>query len=122
MDFAQRHSSIQLLLVFGSQASDRSKPDSDIDIALAIDKALDIDQKIKFQQELETILQMNVDLVDLWDCRGAIFQESMGRGKVILRRNSELYAKLLLKMWGEREDDSRFLQKTVDYRLKKWTP
>lgn len=97
--YAEQNSWLQFLIIFGSYAHNRARSDSDIDLAIAGRQALTTNTKISAQQDLERFLQKEVDLVDLWDARGAILQESMEQRQVVYSRNPELYARFLLRMW-----------------------
>jgi predicted nucleotidyltransferase len=52
--------------LFGSQASGRARPDSDVDVAFLADHALTLDERVSLQLEVESALgQARVDMVDL---------------------------------------------------------
>ena len=57
---------LEMVLLFGSQASGKIKPDSDFDIAYSTNKPLDLEQKLNLNDELVDCLKNNkVDQVDL---------------------------------------------------------
>ena len=111
---------IQLVVLFGSQAHQTAKNDSDVDVALLANKSMSTDELIELQLALSSKLSKEVDVVDLSVSHGAILDEVFGRGDLLINRNPELYAKLLKRMWYEKEDDARFTQKTYEERLRIW--
>lgn len=61
--------SLKLLLLFGSQANGKSRPDSDFDIAYIAKKKLSMDEKIDLNNEF--ISFFNCDKIDLTDLKEA---------------------------------------------------
>lgn len=120
MQFFANRLDIQLVVLFGSQASQTAKEDSDVDIALLADKSMSSDELVDIQLALSSELAKEVDVVDLSVSHGAILDEVIGRGDFLINRDPELYAKLLKRMWYEKEDDARFTQKIYDERLRIW--
>lgn len=52
--------------LFGSQATGRARPDSDVDLAVLAEHPLTLDQRLSLQTDLEQALQRDcVDVVDL---------------------------------------------------------
>ena len=75
---------------------------------------------LEMQLGLASQLRCEVDLVDLRQSHGAILQEVLCRGKLLLNRNPKAFEALLKRMWYEREDDQRYSEKTIKERLKQW--
>ena len=111
---------VRLLAVFGSAIDGRMTAESDIDLALDLGRALTIDEKLEIAGDLGKLLGRDVDIVDLSNVRGAILEEVVVKGERLMQRSPEDFAKLLTRMWYDKEDDGRFRQRTVEARLAKW--
>ena len=61
-DFASKHRAIVAVYLFGSIASGRNRPASDIDLSIIIRDAIDGMQKIKLETTLSNLLSRDVDL------------------------------------------------------------
>ncbi|MBM4251958.1 MAG: nucleotidyltransferase domain-containing protein [Deltaproteobacteria bacterium] len=111
---------VRLLVVFGSAIDGRMTAESDIDLALDLGRALTIDEKLEISHDLGKFLGRDVDIVDLSKVRGAILEEVVVKGERLMQRSPEDFAKLLTRMWYDKEDDGRFRQRTVEARLARW--
>jgi predicted nucleotidyltransferase len=117
IEFFGRKTDVSLVILFGSQARNQGTAASDVDVAILSKKIFTVDEIVDLQLELSSFLKKEVDLVDLSNSHGAILDEVIGRGDFLINRHPELYEKLLKRCWYEREDDSRFAQKTYKERL-----
>jgi hypothetical protein len=70
--------------------------------------------------DLGQTLGRDVDLVDLHRAHGAILEEVIVRGDHLIVRDPEVMARLLKRMWYEKEDDARFRQITWQERQRQW--
>ncbi|MFB7142128.1 nucleotidyltransferase domain-containing protein [Gottfriedia sp. NPDC056225] len=71
------------IILFGSAADERMRPDSDIDLAYLSDTKLSNYERFILSQELANLLNNNVDLIDL-NTSSTVFQaEIIHNGKVI---------------------------------------
>lgn len=61
----QRHDEIRLAMLFGSHATGTARPDSDIDVAVWADSALDAETRIALIEELALAFGRPIDLIDL---------------------------------------------------------
>lgn len=112
---------VLLVIVFGSQADGRASENSDLDVAIAGHASFSLERLVDLQLELGSRLAVEIDLVDLNAAHGAVLQEALSKGRVVTRRDAALYAKLLKRMYYEREDDGRFVALTVTTRLRNAT-
>ncbi|MEH7454661.1 type VII toxin-antitoxin system MntA family adenylyltransferase antitoxin [Gottfriedia acidiceleris] len=100
-----------VIILFGSAAQDRMRPDSDIDIAYLSDAKLSHYERFLLSQELANLLNKNVDLIDLNNASTVFQAEIIHNGKVIYcsdderRINFEIkILKMYAKLNEEREE------------------
>ena len=91
-----------------------------MDIGILGPRKYSADELLDLIGQLQREFKREIDCVDLRCAHGALLTEILSRGKIIVLRNHDAYAQLIKRMWYEREDDARFLQKTLMERLKIW--
>jgi len=94
---------ISVTILFGSAASNRLTPVSDIDIGVAAVRILALERKMELHTALSLALPREVDLVDLQAVNGPILQQALSRG-VLLKSSPPVYAALIRKMWFNQAD------------------
>ncbi len=75
--------SAYLIILFGSAASRRMRKDSDVDIAFLSNKDLSNYEVFMIAQELSSILNKDVDLIDLSKASTVLKANILGTGRVI---------------------------------------
>lgn len=95
---------LELATIFGSVASGRAGPDSDLDLAVAFTTALSLDSKIELTSKLSRLAKREVDLVDLNTAHGTILEKALCSGKIIIKNNPSKLASLYIRLWTEKED------------------
>ena len=75
------------IYIFGSFADDRLKPESDIDIAFLTWEKISAVEKWKIQEELASLLDIDIDLVDLKDASVVLRAEVVENGTRIYTEN-----------------------------------
>lgn len=73
-----------ILVLFGSEAAGRARPESDIDVAFLSDLTFDPYETFLIAQDLATLLGRDVDLVDLSLASDVLRMQILGKGRVIL--------------------------------------
>ncbi len=63
--YFKQQSAIRQVILFGSVASDRARFESDIDVAVELDHALDTAEKSRLIEKIAAITGRAVDLIDL---------------------------------------------------------
>lgn len=71
------------IYIFGSYADNSATKNSDIDIAFLSFEKITVVQKWKIQEELASILDIDIDLVDLKDATVVLRAEIVEKGKLI---------------------------------------
>jgi predicted nucleotidyltransferase len=85
---------IRVAWLFGSQATGRARADSDLDIAVSYDRALDADGRERLRRRLVEALTDSLgtlgeraDLVDLDDCDSAVAFRAVSDGVLLFARS-----------------------------------
>jgi predicted nucleotidyltransferase len=85
--------SLIALYLFGSEAEERARPDSDIDLAFLADVVLAPEVVFDTAQALASVLRRDVDLVDLATASTVLRAQVIGNGRMLhqsdLRRVAE---------------------------------
>ena len=103
-EFLSLQTDLELAWIYGSYASGRQTAQSDIDIAVAGKTPLTPDRRIHLSEQLSQVTHKEIDLVDLQAAHGIIFSQVLTLGKLVVNRNSALYAQLIKRMWFDRAD------------------
>ena len=112
--------SLQVACLFGSAVRDQLRADSDIDVAVLADKPLAPEQKLSLAQHLEASLSRPVDLLDLSTLSGAILQQVLCTGRVVLRKNPDALAALMRKMIYHQADMMPYIRRTLAERQRRF--
>lgn len=78
-----KKTSAYIIILFGSAAADRLRPDSDIDLAFLSEKSLSVYEVFILAQELADDLGRKVDLVDMSKASTVFKSIILGTGKMI---------------------------------------
>lgn len=112
--------SIKLAFIFGSFAQGRARGDSDIDVAVASDRPLTYSKKIELIEYLATRTGRPVDLIDLQQAEGLILNQILTTGRRIVCKDSDLYARLIMRMIMEQEDVMPYHRRILTARRMAW--
>jgi predicted nucleotidyltransferase len=88
---------LKLAILYGSAATGRIRAGSDVDIALLFVSSLGAERKMELISRLESELQRDVDLVDLFDLSGTILRQVLHKGRVLVQTQSGALAGLVRK-------------------------
>jgi len=98
-EFAAGRPDIRLCLLYGSAASGRLHPQSDIDIAVAGDRPIPQDTLAELQLQLSEALGREADVLDLRNVEGLILRQVLTRGVRLKNQDPQLLASLIRRMW-----------------------
>ena len=115
-----RQPDIDLAFVFGSFARGAQRPDSDIDIAVAGAQPLDAARRLALTDAIAEVAARPVDLVDLHEAGPLLLSEALTTGTAHLRRDPNLFARLLAKMWYLNEDFMPLVRRIQDARRQRF--
>jgi uncharacterized protein len=114
------HPSIVIAILFGSLATGRSRNDSDLDLAVASTNALNSQARFQLIEELAVRLGRPVDLIDLRQTHGALLQQILTKGRLIVCTDRTRYAELLLRMVYEEADVMPYYRRILAERRQAW--
>ena len=115
-----RQPDIELACVFGSFAEGRQTSGSDIDIAVAAQAPIDSHRRLALNDEIASAAGRPVDLVDLHRAGPLLLTRALTRGKHIVKRDSRVLARLLVKMWYLNADLMPLVRMIQDTRRKRF--
>ncbi len=98
------HDYIKIAILFGSHAQATEGSHSDLDLAVAADHPLTVDEKMKLMGDLTSATNHMIDLVDLQSVTGVILQQALCEGRILVKKNTLLYAGLIIKMLDYQAD------------------
>ncbi len=108
---------IKVAIVYGSAASGKLRPDSDVDVAVLFDKPLDMDARLALWGKLTDALHREVDLVDLDGLGGEILHQILTKGRVVIKNDEAAYYGLAKRMVYDREDFMRYVRRAQRERI-----
>ena len=111
---------LKLAVIYGSVATDTMRSDSDIDIAVLFDQALDAEHKIELKGLLEQVLLRDVDLVDLSELSGTILKQVLCKGRVVIKKDSHTLAELYKRMIYNQADMMPYVIRTLEERQQRF--
>ena len=119
-DVLLRQPDIELACVFGSFAEGRQTPTSDIDVAVAAREPIDSQRRLALNDAIANAAGRPVDLVDLQRAGPLVLTQALTRGKHIVKRDSGVLARLLVKMWYLNADLMPLVRMIQDTRRKRF--
>ena len=115
-----RQPDIELACIFGSFAEGRQTPASDIDVAVAAREPIDSQRRLALNDAIASAAGRPVDLVDLQRAGPLVLTQALTRGKRIVKRDSGVLARLLVKMWYLNADLMPLVRMIQDRRRKRF--
>ena len=112
-------SDIVLAILFGSCAKGTATFNSDIDIAIKLNKPLLKDKKIRLIQCLANITGRAVDLVDLAKVGEPLLSQIIKHGELI-KGNKQAYTEIAIKNVYANEDFLPYIKRSFQERRDKW--
>ena len=89
-NYLSHRDDVQLAFVYGSAASGRLRPDSDVDLAVCGNAPFPVEQRIAIAADIEDIVCRPVDLLDLHTAEGLILYQAVVYG-VVVKKHSGLW-------------------------------
>lgn len=110
------HGGVVALWVFGSEASDAARPDSDVDLAVLFAEQPAPETYLDLVGELGALLGKDVDLVDLDRASPVLAMQVLRTGRILLDRNPARRVALESSLPGRYEDVMR-MRREVEQHL-----
>ena len=114
-----RHPIIRLAILFGSLATGEAGRDSDLDLAIDVDRPLEEHEKIQLIAELAEALGRPVDLVDIFSVGEPLLGQIVTKGKRILGDDAR-YASMLSKHLFNQADFMPYRSRILKERREAW--
>jgi uncharacterized protein len=111
---------ILLAVLYGSAAAGTATETSDIDLAVAYEKPMSLEQKITLAGQLSLALEREIDLTDLHQAEGIFLTQILSKGKVIINRNEPLLARFIQKMVYFQADFYPYIKRMMAERRRRW--
>ncbi len=111
---------IRLAIAFGSIAAGRETPDSDLDLAVAAARPLFADEKADLVHALAQATGRPIDLVDLATATGTLLSRVLSTGRLIVRRDTALYAELIRRAIYDEADRAPYRRRILEAQRRRW--
>ena len=115
----ESHPHIRQALVFGSVASGRARPDSDLDLAVEADHPLGAREKTRLIEALAAATGRPVDLIDLKTASGPLLGQILRHGRRILGSEDD-HAELMRRHLFDVEDFQPYVDRMLRERRQAW--
>lgn len=106
-------------ILFGSVALGRQKPESDLDIAIAANHLLSVNEKMAIMSALAERIGRPVDLIDLSVVSGPLLGQVVRHGRRILGSDKQ-YGELLTRHLFEQADFMPYRDRILAERRRAW--
>lgn len=114
-----RHPEIRLAVLFGSMVTGHAGHDSDVDLAVARERALVADEKMALMSELAEATGRAIDLIDLHSVGIPLLGQIVKRGRRVLGTD-ERYAELIKRYLFEEADFMPYYRRILSERRAAW--
>ena len=114
-----RFKQLKIAVLYGSFAKGTQKHTSDIDLGVAADNKLSVETLVEIQTALSNETSKEIDLIDLKSATGVVFKEALTTGKIILNKDSSLFAGILSRMLFEQADFEPLRNRVLEANRKK---
>ena len=107
---------LELAILYGSTALNKSRPDSDIDIAILQRHPMDIHRRMELTARLGNALKRPIDLVDLSALNGTILKQVLTTGQVIVDSSKGALEQQISRMIYNQTDMMPYVTRTLKER------
>lgn len=116
----ERCSNIRLAILFGSLASGRQTPQSDMDVAILAEKPIDAGFRMALIDELAIAAGRPIDLIDLRTVGEPLLGQILKHGIRLLGSDAD-YAELIKRHVFEEADFMPYRRRILAERRRTWT-
>lgn len=101
---------VKLVILFGSQATEKSSENSDTDIAVLSNQRLSFEEKIELKEKLSLELQVSEDKLDLIDLSSAspLLQYQVAQNGKLIRGKAEDFLRFKVLAWKRYQNTAKF--------------
>ena len=118
--WAKTRGDIDLMVVFGSRAKDRQRPDSDLDLGIWRSSKWSADFHRECVEQITSFLPTAIDLIDLSKIDGPLLQEILCNGKKIYQQHDHLMGFLYVRLMDWRTDFMPAWEDMLEQRRKRF--
>lgn len=111
---------LRFATLFGSVATGRAGPASDLDVAVFATEPLNAERKIALIARLAELSGRPVDLVDLRTAGVLVTREALTRGRVLFCRDRRAYGELAARMVTDAADFLPYVERLLRERRRAW--
>jgi predicted nucleotidyltransferase len=120
VNWAETRGDIELMIIFGSRAKGRERPDSDLDLGIWRSSKWSVDFHRSCVEQITDFLPVPIDLIDLSKMDGPLLQEILCNGKKIFQQQDHLLGVLYVRLMDWRTDFMPAWEDMVDQRRKRF--
>lgn len=113
-------SELKLIILFGSFAANKQKPNSDIDVGVAADEVLTSERKMQMIETIALSFHRSVDLIDLQLKQEPVLSQVITKGKLVFCSDRKLYAELIKTVMFDEADFLPLRARILKERREKW--
>ena len=99
-----RSEGVRSCILYGSAASGRLRPDSDIDLAVAADELISPVTLAQHYSKATALLHRDVDLRDLRRAKGLYLKELLTKGRLLLNEDPQFLGNKAIEMMDYQTD------------------
>ena len=101
-----RYPGLNLAILYGSYAAGTQRPDSDVDLAIAVDARTPVpaDTLLELSLEAGKKLKKQVQVRDLSKARGVFLKQILVNGVTVMQKDPTVRAELIIRMLDFTED------------------
>jgi predicted nucleotidyltransferase len=111
---------IRLAILFGSAAAGRQTFESDIDVAVAAQRALSVAERVEIVERLAQGTGRAVDLVDLATASGPLLNRALATGRLLFCTDRALYAEIIKRALYDDADLAPYRRRILAARRRAW--
>ena len=111
---------VRLAVLFGSLADGPGRPDSDVDLAVAGNQALDADTKRRLIDAAAQVSGRPIDLVDLRTAGYFVLRQALVHGRMLYCADQSILAQLRTRMVIEGADFAPYHRRMLRERRRAW--
>ena len=120
INWSETRGDIDLMIIFGSRAKGRERPDSDLDLAVWRSSKWNVNFHRQCVEQITSFLPTAIDLIDLSKIDGPLLQEILCNGKKIYLQQDHLMGVLYVRLMDWRTDFMPAWEDMLEQRRKRF--
>ena len=120
INWAKKRGDIELMIIFGSRAKGRERPDSDLDLGIWRSSKWSVNFHCECVEQITNFLTVPIDLIDLSKIDGPLLQEILCNGNKIFQQQDHLLGVLYVRLMDWRTDFMPAWENMLDQRRKRF--